>query len=72
MHRNRATIKGQVTRILNFLELETTAVEAQDKLQKLEDFFRNFEMVQYLIKAKKASLEEEEFKLNIFITCVCV
>jgi len=62
LKQRRAQIKGQVTHILHFFEAgSVTGMEAQVRLQKLEDFFRSFEEVQGTIEDKINSAEEEEF-----------
>ncbi|XP_011702046.1 PREDICTED: uncharacterized protein LOC105458438 [Wasmannia auropunctata] len=60
LKQRRARAKGQVTRISNFLEAGTaTAVEAQVRLQKLEEYFCTFDKVQCMIEEKQLDSEEE-------------
>lgn len=59
LKQHRAQIKGQVTRILHFLETGTaTVAEAQVRLRKLEEQYKNFEEVQSMIEDKENKEEE--------------
>ncbi|XP_018395666.1 PREDICTED: uncharacterized protein LOC108774134 [Cyphomyrmex costatus] len=61
LKQRRARMKGQVTRIWNFLETGTaTEAEAQIRLQKLEEYSRAFEEIQCMIEDKLLDMEEGE------------